>query len=408
MKNKFLAAIMAITALVFTACTKNNAQAPAVSAAAHSFAAEDYEGGSGDDYEALPPGFGYPYTAILDGDLSEFAGVWANGKGEKVRLRADGTFDNGETSRSFTRGVDDNDYWMMAANGTDYVWYNSTKGIIVFFPVGVVSGYGDILQTDITKDRMLLGHNGPKTSADIFYRDTSGSYAKILAGDLSDFAGTWVNGYGNISELQPDGNFDGGNVARDFKKTGAGVNEIYSWWVSKDGDGYEVRLYPAGIDIVAWDDQIMQTDTAKTRIAVYANSSDEVYYHERDLHHTAYERSGSAEVQGASHPVPVKISPGTFINGYIEQGEEHWFRVTITGSNFDFLIVETDGDTNTFLEAYTESYKFIDANYIKHDQNAWVGINIWSVKAGTTYLFKLRSDNSGSYRIIVTEAVALG
>lgn len=108
----------------------------------------------------------------------------------------------------------------------------------------------------------------------------TGPYVQILNGYLSDFAGTWINGRGNISNLTPDGNFDGGYGARDFKWTD---NGIYTWWVSKEGDGYEVRLYPAGSEVVLWDDQIIQTDTAKVRIAVYANSGDEVYYRDGEV-----------------------------------------------------------------------------------------------------------------------------
>ena len=67
-------ALAAIIVLFFFACSRNNAQAPDVSAAAqiHSSAAyELYEGGPGDDYEAQPPGFSDPHAKNTDRDLSE-------------------------------------------------------------------------------------------------------------------------------------------------------------------------------------------------------------------------------------------------------------------------------------------------------------------------------------------------
>ena len=51
---------------------------------------------------------------------------------------------------------------------------------------------------------------------------TAESYAKILNGDLSDFAGTWVNVSNERKQLKADGVFEGmddGITASIFKKT---------------------------------------------------------------------------------------------------------------------------------------------------------------------------------------------
>jgi hypothetical protein len=110
------------------------------------------------------------------------------------------------------------------------------------------------------------------------------NYDKILKEDLSDFAGTWANGRGVTSELTSSGIFGRGYNAYGFKKTG----DSYLWNVSKDGDSMEVTLYPIGTELVNADNQTIQTDITKVRIAVnFVSASDEVYY----------QGSGTAAVQ---------------------------------------------------------------------------------------------------------------
>ena len=146
-----LVAVIAITAMAFTACNRGSG----------THHASEYEGGPDDDYEALPPGFGYPYTAILDGDLSEFAGTWVNGRGDRYPLRADGVFDGGLNAYEFTRGADKNSPYI--ANGTNYEWLVNMGGEagvfeIWLFPAGVdiKNRSGEIIQTDKTKDRIVF------------------------------------------------------------------------------------------------------------------------------------------------------------------------------------------------------------------------------------------------------------
>ena len=74
--------------------------------------------------------------------------------------------------------------------------------------------------------------------------------AKIMHGDLSDFAGTWVNGDGERVQLKADGMWgDDGIRVFDFKKTGDGANVKYSWNVllvendERLGDVYLLSRY---------------------------------------------------------------------------------------------------------------------------------------------------------------------
>jgi len=94
--------------------------------------------------------------------------------------------------------------------------------------------------------------------------DPNGSYAKILTGDLSAFAGTWVNGEGTRAELKPDGIF--GNYAEykdvkinNFRITADG---FYSWSIGTEWFDSPVTLYPVGKDVIGGNG-ILKTDTTK-------------------------------------------------------------------------------------------------------------------------------------------------
>ena len=157
----------------------------------------EYEGGPGHDYQALPNGFSYPYTAIMEGDLSEFAGVWVNGGGSKRILSANGLFfsqiPDGQQAYNFSRGVD---AYSMASNGTDYSWVNeSAPGedgmifgfIVTLFPVGVdISIHGNIMHSDTTKDRIIIyAHESPSLhdNSIVYYQEKRKLLHYVQSGD---------------------------------------------------------------------------------------------------------------------------------------------------------------------------------------------------------------------------------
>jgi len=122
-----------------------------------------YEGGPGDDYEALPPGFSYLYTPILYGDLSEFAGTWVNGYGEISELWVNGDFGQGFIEYGdFAMNADGSYFWSV------YSGIGSFR--VQFYPVGIeVTGDRGIIFTDTSKDRIYAGHETPHTVNQIFY-----------------------------------------------------------------------------------------------------------------------------------------------------------------------------------------------------------------------------------------------
>jgi len=137
-------AFIAITAMAFTACTKKNETAATVSAES--------------------------YAKILNGDLSDFAGTWVNGRGERIQLRANGTFNAGQRTGGFTHGLG-----TLTTNGTNYEWIVFMEGEdegfeVLFFPVGVgVKNFaGDVVETHISNDRIFMVSVG--SSNEVYYR----------------------------------------------------------------------------------------------------------------------------------------------------------------------------------------------------------------------------------------------
>lgn len=109
---------------------------------------------------------------ILQGDLSDFAGIWANGRGDSVTLSPDGTFYGNYTEDGVTYKEIAEKF---SKEQSGYMWgvhlenYAGPSGYTVwFYPAGaeVWSYYGGYIPTDTTRDRLYAGHD--------FYTDMSG------------------------------------------------------------------------------------------------------------------------------------------------------------------------------------------------------------------------------------------
>ena len=87
-----------------------------------------------------------------------------------------------------------------------------------------------------------------------------------------------------------------------------------------------------------------------------------------------------------------------WVPGKIRAGNEYWF--SIKAPDTGFVVVETSGDTDTYLAAYDASNTFIDEDDDSGSAyNARLRI---SVEGGKTYLFRLKGydeDESGPYQI---------
>jgi hypothetical protein len=107
---------------------------------------------------------------------------------------------------------------------------------------------------------------------------------------------------------------------------------------------------------------------------------------------------GSSAPTIAPTAAVVELRLDTMVSGNLRGGDEYWY--SVRASQVGFLVVETSGNTDTYLEAYDASYNLINTNDDGGEgYNAKLEI---MAAAGTTYLFKLRGydrSESGSYRV---------
>ena len=212
---------------------------------------------------------------------------------------------------------------------------------------------------------------------------SSDSYAKFLAGDLSDFAGTWVNGQGVKARITADGvvHHDilaGGIRASDFSKTD-GANITYSWWVSQAGDGFGVKLHPAGTEVLDYYNQSIQTDKTKVRITIQSVSrSDEIYYREGEA---------SAQAPQIAYNVTFKdqIIPMTVFYHYNDEGR-YYFTKKITfdynGYNHTLNIPEDWYPYNSIGEDNTYNINVNDFNF-----DGYMDIAIYNGSGTSTFWY---------------------
>ena len=96
---------------------------------------------------------------------------------------------------------------------------------------------------------------------------------------------------------------------------------------------------------------------------------------------------------------PQELRPGAVpVSGNLHDGSEIWYSVRAASNGF--IIVETTGDTDTYLEAYDERRNLLMENDDGGEGNN-ARIEIFAA-AGRTYLFKLRGYGgyvTGPYRI---------
>jgi hypothetical protein len=99
------------------------------------------------------------------------------------------------------------------------------------------------------------------------FAQTAGDYANLLKGNLSAFAGVWVNGNGRRVYLRSDGtlNFSGQDENQGQRAAGYRQSQgSYYWSIAfEDEPGFAVMLLPAGVE-AAYN---VKTDTTRVRLA---------------------------------------------------------------------------------------------------------------------------------------------
>ncbi|MDR0502183.1 MAG: hypothetical protein LBH16_02560 [Treponema sp.] len=282
--------IIAITAMAFTACNRGSGSSNQAGAFDAVKTAQAENAGSS-NYEEQNDLHEYSSHQKI---VPAFAGYYVNDSGNSIHLEPGGTFvmrQDGNSWENEIVGVFLN--VNNPGSGNYFHWAHPAGDFGIYLvPAGVdIIMHGSILPTDKTKIRLITEdlHSVPV----VYYQTGASSqgaynYSKILAGDLSDFTGTWVNGQGEKARITADGVLQhnilaGGIRASDFSKTD-GANTTYSWWVSQTGDGFGVNLHPAGTEVLDYYGQPIQTDKTKVRITIQSVSrSDEIYYREGEL-----------------------------------------------------------------------------------------------------------------------------
>jgi len=336
MKRFILIAIIAITAMAFTACSKKSETAAAVTAES--------------------------YAKILNGDLSDFAGTWVNAQGESRTLRADGVFVSGSMDNLNAGGF--NEY-----NGS-YFWgvYQDRTGFqVTLYPVGVPinlvnegMGFGETIESDITKVR-IIGSNVVQ-NGEVYYREgqmptaetlasqtqTANPHPDILSGDLSEFAGTWVNGLGESRTLRADGTVlnAGINDDREALRFERLDNGSYYWLVNilnYEGMGrgaFNAQLYPVGVEVMGGNG-LVPTDTSKVRM--FYPEVDVVY-----LPSEVYYREGEAQA-ALEHE---ELRAGSSVTGVVGRDWIERYNIRSVDSFYISLVIESE--VEILLDVYNE------------------------------------------------------
>ena len=244
--------------------------------------------------------------------------------------------------------------------------------------------------------------------------ETADPYQKILTGDLSAFAGTWVNARGEIKQLRANGTLNAGETAYEFKIGNENDQHIagtyYQWIVNMGGEagGFEVWLFPAGSAIRNYDGDFIETDNSKVRIVIeLIGSSAEIYY-----------REGEAPIQTASN-IPSDIAEIIHKRiEAIENGDIAAFRATLapyedsSDYNFQFRILAAFfGDlfginADTAIEALangddvSEYARFL-FNEVHRPVSRNTGLRITKIEINETYGYNVTVvDNKMQEKII--------
>jgi hypothetical protein len=115
----------------------------------------------------------YDYSKILNGDLSDFTGIWwLNGWGDRIQLMIDdGTLSDGHFISGFSYNKDGSYYWNQGYRdiGLSDGWVHG----IYLYPVGVEIEAEDktITKSDTTKIRIGTGIEPPNDEKSVFYME---------------------------------------------------------------------------------------------------------------------------------------------------------------------------------------------------------------------------------------------
>ncbi|MCL2801061.1 MAG: hypothetical protein FWD28_04810 [Treponema sp.] len=226
------------------------------------------------------------------------------------------------------------------------------------------------------------------------------TYLVKVRGFSSDVVGSYqiAANMENISDLRL-GNLQRGNIESGrgyWFRVRATSNGILTVETTGDTDTY-LEIYDGDNNYITEDDDGGEGFNAK--VDVLANSGSTYL-----VRLSAYgDNSGPYQIRASIRnvPAPTSLSPGSFFNGNIAAGQEYWFSVRTSARGR--LVVETTGNTDTYLFAYSDSYELL-----AQDDDGGDGYNariVLDAAANRTYLFRLRgysTSEEGPYRIFAS------
>ncbi|MCL2266789.1 MAG: hypothetical protein FWC17_03350 [Treponema sp.] len=304
------------------------------------------------------------------------------------------------------RRSDDNYY----ASGAYYQWdihstqdeYGIQNGYsMILIPAGLEIKDGNrIFLSDTSKTRLLIMQNEFNPSSQIYYwEDVMPEQFNAQELRISNFITS-----DNYYDLSLPGSLSPGQgIWYSVRTAEAGFLNVSA---SSDIDTY-LEAYDQDMKLIAQNDDWESWNP----VIEFLAKANTLYYFR--INSYSGNDSGPFRITALHKPLPLitEMTNGSFIRAYIEAGEEHWYSVTVTEG--DFLSIWTEGNTDTVIDAYTENYVHFTRNddswygdYVDRNANLW--INIYDVKAGTVYLFRLTSFDSGAYRILVSMDYAQG
>jgi len=201
-----------------------------------------------------------------------------------------------------------------------------------------------------------------------------------------------------ITELRI-GSFHSGNIASGgdyWFSVRADMNGILTVETSGDIDTM-LDAYDSNFVYIDSDDDSGENYNAKIEIGVRNGIT---YY---------FNLSGYGGVSGAyritastsSYPVPVSINFGTFQSGNLSAGQDYWYSVRTARRGT--VTIETMGTTDTYLEAYSDSYELLSFND-DGGENTNAKIELLT-EANRTLIFRLKgysTDTTGPFRIFAS------
>jgi len=160
-----------------------------------------------------------------------------------------------------------------------------------------------------------------------------------------------------------------------------------------------LEAYDATGNLIARDDDGGENSNAK--VEFYASPGGTYRLKLRGYNNS---ESGPYRIWASQKPLPqpAELRVGSSHSGNIVEGEDYWYRVTPSGAGF--LVVETSGNIDTYLEVYDSSYNFITENDDGGDGNN-ARLEFF-IDTGKTYLLRLKgynSNESGPYRITASQ-----